>query len=59
MLQMALRLFKVSFRQIETDGRKARLGLLDKFQKTPSAAADIEKLQKTLIAAGENLKDRR
>src|SRR5215831_15661654 len=56
---MTPRFLEISLRQIETHGWEARPGLLDELEKTPSAAAGIEKPEVSLIAAGENFMDRR
>lgn len=52
---MTLRLAQVSFRKIEAKDGKPRPHLLDRIEKTPRTAANVEQSQPALIAPSEDL----
>src|SRR5207248_868615 len=56
--EMAPRLRDIAVRHVETDNREARPSLLDEVDQAPGATADIEELELSLVAAGEDFMQR-
>src|SRR5262249_14100842 len=52
---MTLCMLEVSFRHVQSDGLKARPGLLNEIEESPGATTNIKKPQFALIASSESL----
>src|SRR5262252_7035722 len=52
-------MLEVSFRHVQSDGLKARPGLLNEIEESPGAATNIKKPQFALIASSESLMELR